>query len=129
MRSRSILTVLALAFAPLPLLAQFATVVAPPRRPRPPAVAERPRPEATPAAEEQRRQMLDIKAWVDSAAGALAGRPNAATAPGAPPPPTTPPTPPDSAARRTRPPVRPDTTRRPPGEVGGGKGEVRAGGK
>jgi hypothetical protein len=87
MHARPVLVALVL-LAPAPLAAQFTTVVTPPRRPAPPVVAvdsARPgTPATTPAAEEQRRQMLDIKAWVDSAAGALAGRPNEAAAPGAP---------------------------------------------
>jgi hypothetical protein len=120
MRSRSILVALAVVFVPIPVLAQFVTVVAPPRRPRPPVVAAARdttgRPAATTAAaEEQRRQMLDIKAWVDSAAGALAGRPNSAATPAMPGAPATPSSSPDTTARgRRAPAVRPDSTRRRP---------------
>ena len=57
-----------------PAHAQFTTAVIPPRRPQPPAV------QATVAGDRARdtaivARLTDMKAWVDSAAGALAVRP------------------------------------------------------
>jgi hypothetical protein len=98
--------------------AQVAGVIAPPPAPppqAPPAVAA----VATPSAAARRdslalAQRLDIQAWVDSAAGALARGEPASTVPLAPP--TTAPSPaPDSTQRPTPRSRRPTPPRRPLG--------------
>lgn len=72
-----LITTLSLCFAPIPARAQFTAVITPPKKEEPALVAE------TPAKRDSLKitRLSDMRAWVDSAAGALGAGVPAATAP------------------------------------------------